>query len=112
MAKGSGLGFVTGLVVGGVLGIAATIALGPELDEETRRKLREEGLRWRGRANDLTARALAETDDLIDQTRLVLDQQRARLREAVEESKRAAAEKQRELRAKFEKAEQEGEAEL
>lgn len=112
MAQGKGLGFFAGLVVGGLIGVAATIAFGPELDEKTRRRLREEALQWREKAGEMAAGARAQADVLVDLGREVIDEQRARLEEAIAEGKEAAAEKQRELRAKFEQAQGEGEAQL
>ncbi len=107
-----GLGFAAGVLIGGLLGAVATVALAPELDEETRRRLREEALQLRGRAGDVTSLARSQADVLVDRGRALLEKLPARFEEALAAGKEAAIEKQRELLSKFEQAQEDGEAQL
>jgi gas vesicle protein len=106
------LSFAAGVLIGGLVGAVATVALAPELDEETRRRLREEALQLRGRAEEASAVARSHAEVLVDRGRTLLDEQRVRFDEALAAGKEAASEKQRELLAKFKQAQDEGEAQL
>jgi gas vesicle protein len=73
------VGFLTGLVVGCVTGLVLGVLLAPQSGEETREILREKGIELKARAEDLS------------------EEGRARLQEAIEEGKSAAAKKKEEL---------------
>lgn len=81
--KGIG-GFLVGFILGGLVGLAVGILLAPQSGEETRTVLREKGIELKVRAEDLT------------------EEGRARLEEAIEEGKEAAAKKRDELTKRLE----------
>jgi len=82
------VGFLTGFVLGGLIGLAVGILLAPQAGEETRDVLRDKGIELKSRAEELT------------------DEGRARLQEAVQEGKSAAVQKKEQLTSKLQ-AEQE-----
>jgi gas vesicle protein len=73
------VGFLTGLVLGGLIGLAVGVLLAPQSGEETRDLLRDKGIELKVKAEELT------------------DEGRARLQEAVEEGKSAAVQKKEQL---------------
>ena len=68
-----GHGFVTGFLIGGIVGFVAGILLAPKSGEETRAIILERGGEWRDKAEELAAAA------------------RERIASATEEGRRAAA---------------------
>ena len=70
---GDGHGFVTGFLIGGIVGFVAGILLAPKSGEETRAIIMERGGEWRDKAEELAAAA------------------RERIASATEQGRRAAA---------------------
>ena len=68
-----GHGFITGFLIGGIVGFVAGILLAPKSGEETRAIILERGGEWRDKAEELAAAA------------------RERIASATEEGRRAAA---------------------
>ncbi|NQU97047.1 MAG: YtxH domain-containing protein [Chloroflexi bacterium] len=68
-----GHGFVTGFLIGGIVGFVAGILLAPKSGEETRAIILERGGEWRDKAEELATAA------------------RERIASATEEGRRAAA---------------------
>jgi gas vesicle protein len=104
-----GAGFVSGFLLGGLVGAAVALLLTPRSGEETRDTLMDRGIVLKVKAEEVASKAREEADDLIARGKTVLEDQRARLREAVEEGKEAAAEKKAELLAKYRVAKATGE---
>lgn len=69
--KGSGLGFASGLIIGGFVGAILAVLFAPQSGEETREYLRDKAQEAKGRAldlaSDLKERASTLADDLRSQ---------------------------------------------
>ncbi|MGE5618134.1 MAG: YtxH domain-containing protein [Sphingomonadaceae bacterium] len=106
--SGSG-GFVSGFLLGGLVGAAVALLLTPQRGEETRDTLMDKGIELKVKAEEVAARAREEADELITLGKSVIEGQKARILEAVEEGKEAAAEKKAELLSKYRVAKETGE---
>ncbi len=105
-----GAGFVSGFLLGGLVGAAAALLLTPRSGEETRDTLMDRGIVLKDKAEEVAAKAREEADELLSLGKTMLEDQKARIREAVEEGREAAAEKKSELLAKYRVAKTTGEA--
>ena len=105
--------FLTGFLLGTVVGAAAALLLAPQSGEETREQIREHGIELKGRAaelseqgrqraEELTAQARQRAAEVQERSRLTLEEQKAHLQDALEEGKQAAAKKRDELMARLE----------
>lgn len=90
MAKDGG-GFLAGVVIGGILGAALAFILTSSEDDETLQPLREKGIELKGKLEELEKKG-----------KELLDEQVARVEEAVNEGKDAAQKKRDEMMAQFE----------
>lgn len=106
--NGSGLGFASGLIIGGLIGAAVAIVLAPQSGEETRDLIRGKAHEFKGKAMDLAsdlrdrASDLAEdlrsqAEDLSKRGRDTFDNVRTQFNDAVETGKKAARAKRQEL---------------
>jgi gas vesicle protein len=84
------LEFAAGLFLGGLAGAALGLLLAPQPGEETRRRIAERGIELH---HELEKRAT----DLQDKVPTFVDEQRARVEEAIEKGKEAAAKKRQEI---------------
>jgi len=96
--------FIAGLLVGAALGAVAALLFAPAPGEETRELLSQKGIELKGKAKELSDEAKERAEALEAQSRIVMEEKRARLQEAVEEGKKAAAKTKGELLSKLEKA--------
>jgi gas vesicle protein len=105
--------FLTGFLLGTVVGAAVALLFAPKSGEETRELIRERGIELKGRAADLTEESRRRAEELAAEARkraeeaeargrLVLEEQRTRLQTALEEGKEAAQKKRDELMARLE----------
>lgn len=105
--------FLTGFLLGGVVGAAAALLLAPASGEEVRETLRERGIELRARAGELTEEAQKRATELAEEARtraaeaqerahLAVGEQRTRLQGAIEEGKAAATKRKDELVSRFE----------
>ncbi|MBM4431006.1 MAG: hypothetical protein FJ026_11770 [Chloroflexi bacterium] len=92
-----GAEFLAGLIIGGLIGAAAAILLAPQPGDETRAQLREKGIELKERVIELSEEARKKAEEWQEEGRAVLETQKARVEEAVEEGKKAAAQKKKEL---------------
>lgn len=92
-------GFVTGLLLGGLLGAAVAMVLAPQAGEDTRDLLRSKARETSGRlrdvAEDLTENVAAA--DLLARGKQIVEEARARFDSAVADGKDAAAEQRTKL---------------
>lgn len=103
--EGRGLEFLAGVVLGGLVGAAAALLLAPQPGEETREQLREKSIELKDRMIDLTEEARKKAEDLQSEGRTVVESQTARVKEAIDEGKKAAAKKKKELLQELEQEE-------
>lgn len=99
--------FLTGFILGGLVGAAVALLLAPQPGEETRSLLRERSIELKERADELSAEAKKLATDLQERGKGVLEGQVGRLKEAVEEGKATAEKTKGEL---LKKVKPEGEA--
>jgi len=98
---GSG-GFFAGFLLGAMVGAAAALLFAPAPGEEFREQLKEKSIELKERAGELGVDASHKADELMAHGQTLLQEQKLRLREAVEEGRQAAARKKEELLAQFE----------
>ena len=84
-------GFFAGFVFGAFVGAALALLFAPGPGEEIREQLREKSIELKERAEDL------DIDELKSKGHHLLDEQRSRFHEAIEEGKKAASRRKEEL---------------
>lgn len=114
MARDNGDGFWAGLVLGAFVGAAAAFLFAPAPGEETRERLREQGIVLRERAEVFSEEARRRAEEISQRGRELLEERVARLEalveEAIVEGKKAAEETRQELRDKLEAGKEDTEA--
>ena len=95
--------FVVGFLFGAIVGAAAALLLAPQAGETTRKRLQEKGIELKDRAAELSADARQRAGELQERGRIVLEEQKAKIDQAIEEGKEAAAKKREELLGNLEK---------
>jgi gas vesicle protein len=98
-----GAEFLAGLIIGGFIGAAVGLLLAPQPGEETRAELRDKGIELRERVVEISEEARKKAEQWQEEGRTTLETQKARVEEAVEEGKKAAAKKKKELLDELEK---------
>ena len=104
-----GGGFIAGFLLGSLVGAAAALLLTPRSGDETRGSLKEKGIELKIKAEEVAAKAREEADDLLVRGKTIFEEQRERVKEAVEEGKEAAIQKKAELLSKYRIAKEKGE---
>ena len=103
---GGSVDFLAGFIVGGLVGAAVALIFAPQSGDETRARLRERGIELRDSAEGLSAEARKRAEELAggvqERSKVVLEHQKTRLQEAIEEGKQAASRKKEELMGKLE----------
>ena len=107
-----GSGFAAGLLLGGLIGAAVAFFLNPREGEESMGSLADRGIELKVRAEEVAIRAREEADTLITKGKIVLEGQKHRVQDALDEGKEAAAIKKEELMAKYRLAKERGEVPL
>lgn len=107
-----GSGFAAGFFLGGLIGAAVAFLLNPREGEESMGSLADRGIELKVRAEEVAIRAREEADTLITKGKIVLEGQKHRMQEALDEGKEAAAIKKEELMAKYRLAKERGEVPL
>lgn len=92
--------FLAGFLLGALVGAAAALLLAPAPGREVRDRLKERAIELRERARNLELDA-ARLEELKARGQQLLEEQRARFREAIEEGRMAAARRKEELMAQF-----------
>ena len=101
MSNDSGAGdFLAGFFVGTLVGAAFALLLAPASGEDVREQIKEKGVELQHRASEigLDPGRLAE---LKERGEVLLDEQRTRFKEAVQEGRLAAERRKEELLAQF-----------
>ncbi len=111
--------FLSGFVIGGLIGAAVALVLAPQSGEETRALIRERGielkeraeetaaeararaeqatLEARKRAEEMASQAKTKAEEVQQRGRVILEEQRERLGDAIEAGKQAARRKRGQL---------------
>ncbi len=109
MADGRGPGFFAGVLTGGIIGAALALVFAPRPGEETREILLEKSAELRNKAQELSALAKEGADELLERGKSVVEEQRAKVEEAIQAGKEAADQVTTEMLSQLEKAQREGE---
>jgi len=99
--NGSTGGFLTGFVLGSLAGAAAAVLLAPYSGQETRRQIREKTAELGNRADDILSEAQANVERVATkakrqaeqvqiQSQVLLEEGQRQLKQAVDETKKAA----------------------
>jgi gas vesicle protein len=113
MNNNRGFEFLTGFVVGGVVGAATVLLMAPASGKETREQIRVRSSELKNRGEALGNEAKAQVQkatkegqkrvsDVQERTGLALEEQKARLVEAIDAGKQAASQRKDELMNRFE----------
>lgn len=93
--------FLSGVIIGGLLGAAAALLLAPQSGEETREIIKEKGIELRDKAQETAEEARTRATELAHQvesrSKEIYDQQRERITKAVESGKSAMEQKKTEM---------------
>jgi gas vesicle protein len=98
MARDGSGDFVLGFLFGAFVGAVLALLFAPAPGEDLRHQIHDKSIELKDRAGDL------DLEDLRAKGQALLDEQKARLQEAIEEGKTAAARKKEELLAQLESA--------
>ena len=101
--EGRGAEFLAGVIIGGLIGAAVGLLLAPQPGEETREQLVEKGIELKERVAELSEEARKKAEELHEEGRTVLETQTVRVKEAIEEGKKAASKKKKDLLQELEK---------
>jgi gas vesicle protein len=95
--RGGGGEFFAGFLVGALVGAVAALLMAPQSGDETRQRIQERGIELKDMAGDLSVQAREAAADLQERGRIVLQEQKGKLEQAIEEGKSAAAKKRDEM---------------
>jgi gas vesicle protein len=101
MSRDSGTGdFLAGFFVGAMVGAAFAMLFTPTSGEEIREQIKEKGVELKNRAEELGVDP-SRLGELKDKGQAMLQEQRHRIQDAVEEGKSAAERRKEELLSQF-----------
>jgi gas vesicle protein len=100
--------FLTGLIVGGLVGAATALLLAPQSGEETRTIIKEKSIELKDRAMETAEDARVQAEKALEEARLranelqqrgqeLIDEQRTRLENTIDAGKNAAQRAQEDL---------------
>jgi gas vesicle protein len=100
--------FVSGFLIGGVIGAAVALLLAPQSGEETRALIRDKSIEIkdkvekgaadaRVRAEELARDAKTKAEELQRRGQVILEEQRTRIEQAIDAGKKAAQSKRAEI---------------
>ena len=95
--EGSGGEFLVGLIIGAFIGAAVALILAPQSGDETIAQIKDKSIELKERAADLSGGAMRRMEEMEQKSRSIIEEQKSRLQEAVQEGKEAAAKKKEEL---------------
>jgi gas vesicle protein len=79
--------FLTGFIVGGLVGAAVSLLLAPQSGEETRTLIRDKGIELRDRADEEIKRFQETADKTLEEVRVQADEMQKRGQEMIEEAR-------------------------
>jgi|WetSurMetagenome_2_1015567.scaffolds.fasta_scaffold817623_1 gas vesicle protein len=83
--------FLAGLVLGGLVGAAMAMLLAPASGPDTRRQIREKSLELKSQAELQVEEARKRAEELQERSRVVLEEQKAKLTQAIDDVKQGAS---------------------
>jgi polyhydroxyalkanoate synthesis regulator phasin len=89
--RSRGPGFVSGLILGGLMGGGAALIYGRRAELTSWEQLRDRSLELRRQADELAVRAREAIDDLSQHAKLIMEEIRELLLEMTEEGRESAA---------------------
>lgn len=95
--RDSSSNFLAGFFFGAFVGAAIALLFAPDRGENVREQIKEKGIELQQLAQDITADPGKFAQEVTTKGRAVLDEQRTRFQQAVDEGRRAAARKKDEL---------------
>lgn len=98
--QASSFDFVAGFILGALAGALGALLFAPTSGEEFREQIKEKSIELKQRAEELGVDT-EHLEELRARGQALLEEQRARFREAIEEGKLAAARRKEELLAQF-----------
>lgn len=103
--NGSDFGaFVSGLIIGGLVGAATALLLAPQSGEDTRTLIRDKSIELKDQVEQTTAEARARAERLAEEAKIkaeelqkrgqvILEEQKARIEKAVDTTKKRTTRK-------------------
>lgn len=99
--------FLSGFVIGGLVGAAVALLLAPQSGEDTRTLIRDKGIELRDQVEQSATDARVKAEQIADQAKskaeelqqrgqVILEEQKSRIEEAVEAGKRVTRRKKTE----------------
>jgi len=95
--RGGSGDFLAGFFFGAFVGAAVALLFAPERGQEVREQIKEKGIELQHLAQDIKSDPARFAEDVTSKGRAVLEEQRERFQQAVDEGRRAAARKKDEL---------------
>jgi gas vesicle protein len=100
--------FISGFVIGGLVGAAVALLMAPQSGEDTRTLIRDKGIELkdkvdqasqetRAKAEEMAKEARMKAEDLQKRGQVILEEQKTRIEKAVETGKKAAKRKRDEI---------------
>ena len=113
MSNNRGIEFLTGFVLGGIVGAASALLMAPASGEETREQIRARSSELKNRGEELGKEGKKQVQKIADEghqrvsdvqgrAALAVEEQRGRLVEAIDAGKQAASQRKGELLDRFE----------
>lgn len=102
MAKQGSGDFLLGFLIGSIFGTAIALLFTPSTGQQMREQLREKSIELKDRAEDLGEEASRRADEIKLRGQSLVEQQKNRFQAAIEEGKRAAAQRKEDLLAQWE----------
>lgn len=103
--NGSDFGaFVSGVLMGGIIGAVAALLMAPQSGEETRKVLREKGIELRDMSNEALEKAAAEARARADELTRMAEEQATEWRKSADELRKRGEETVEDIRARGEAA--------
>ena len=96
-----GPGFLSGFILGGLIGAAAALLYGRRGELASWEQLRDRSLELRRQSDEVSTRARETLEEMNQRSRLLLEEVREVLRQAMEEGRESATRTMAELQARF-----------
>ncbi|HLF08447.1 MAG TPA: YtxH domain-containing protein [Dehalococcoidia bacterium] len=96
-----GPGFLSGFILGGLIGAAAALLYGRREEMGSWEQLRDRSLELRRQSDEVSTRARETLEEMNQRSRLLLEEVREVLRQAIEEGRESATRTMAELQARF-----------